>query len=242
MLAALLSQPCLVRRGTKTGEAMALLDNLTAAAIAEGTGSKESIIAIHLASLKEAMEENEINTPYRVSHFLAQCAHESAHFTRTTENLNYSWQALRRTFRRYFDTDELAQQYHRERRKIASRVYAGRMGNGDEASEDGWFHRGAGFIQLTGHDNQEAYWEARGDSEVFERELIVDQLAAPPHAAKSAGWFWMVNKLNAHADRDDKQAVSGIINVGRASATQAQINGYDDRVQLTTALYDVVMA
>ena len=220
---------------------MGILENITVEAIAEGTESKDSIVSIHFESIKEAMAENEINTPYRVAHFLAQCAHESAHFTRTTENLNYSWQALRRVFRRYFDTDELAREYHRNQRKIASRVYANRMGNGDEISEDGWFHRGAGFIQLTGHDNQTAYWEARGDAP-FDRETIVDVIAAPPHAAKSAAWFWAVNKLNMHADRDDKQAVSGIINVGRASATQTQIHGYDERVKLTELLYDVIMA
>jgi putative chitinase len=221
---------------------MGILDNLTPAIVAEATLSKEEVVAPHFDSIVQAMVENEINTPYRVAHFLAQCAHESGGFRHTSENLNYSWQALRNVFRRYFPSDEFAQQYHRQPRKIASRVYANRMGNGDEASEDGWFHRGAGFIQLTGHDNQAAYWEAHGDLMPLDREAIVDILSAPPHAARTAGWFWTVNKLNVHADRDDKRAVSGIINVGRASAEPEQINGYDDRVQLTEHCYNTIMA
>jgi putative chitinase len=201
--------------------------------IVAGTGAKVEVVELHFESVIAACEENTINTELRVAHFLAECAHESALFSRTEENLNYSADSLHRVFNRYFPTMDLASQYHRQPRKIASRVYANRMGNGPEETEDGWFHRGAGCIQLTGANNQRAYWEAHGDGAPFERDAIVGILKAVPHAMRTAGWFWTVNNINTHADRDDVRAVAGVINVGNANATEKQIIGYTDRVALT---------
>lgn len=90
-------------------------------------------------------------------HFWAQVGHESGNFRFYEENLNYSESALMSVFGKYFPTKELAKQYARQPQKIANRVYANRMGNGDEASGDGWKHRGRGAIQLTGKNNYEAF-------------------------------------------------------------------------------------
>lgn len=210
--------------------------DLTVDQIVRGVEAPRSAVEKHFDSLLEALEENSINTPLRIAHFLAQCSHESGGFLRTEENLNYSWERLLAVFPRYFRTAEDAKAYNRQPRQIASRVYANRMGNGDEASEDGWYHRGAGCIQLTGKNNQSAYWRARGGDEPFDRENIVAILKAPPHAMRTAGWFWSTNGLNTFADRDDVLAVSGKINVGNANASENQIVGYAERVRHTEAM------
>ena len=97
------------------------------------------------------MELYAIDTPQREAHFLAQVAHESGGFTRLEENLNYSPAGLLKTFAKYF-TPEEATEFAHDGRRIANRVYAGRMGNGDEASGDGWLYRGRGLIQITGRN------------------------------------------------------------------------------------------
>ncbi len=117
-------------------------------------------------ALNKILPEYEINSSLRVAAFLAQCAHESGNFKFLTENLNYRWESLRKVFPRYFPTDELAQQYARQPEKIANRVYANRMGNGDEASGDGWRYRGRGLIQLTGKDNY--FWFAQSIDTLIE--------------------------------------------------------------------------
>ena len=104
-------------------------------------------------ALEQLLDDYEINTPLRVAHFIAQCAHESGNFVFIKENLNYKAASLMTTFKKYFPTLELAQQYEKRPEKIANRVYANRMGNGDEASGDGWRYCGRGLIQLTGKDN-----------------------------------------------------------------------------------------
>src|SRR3990167_6794605 len=104
----------------------------------------------HLVS---AMTKFEINTVNRVSHFVSQCMHECQNFTRFSENLNYSASGLRGTFPKYFPDDATANAYARQPEKIAIRVYGGRMGNGLEASGDGWRYRGRGGIMRTGKTN-----------------------------------------------------------------------------------------
>ena len=106
------------------------------------------------------MEKFGIDNPLRLSHFLSQCAHESGNFKLVRENLNYSADGLRKIFPKYFPTIEVANKYARQPEKIANRVYANRMGNGDEASGDGWKYKGAGFVQLTGKDNYTAFGKA----------------------------------------------------------------------------------
>ena len=132
----------------------------------------------------------QINTPMRLAHFLAQCHHESSGFNVVEENLNYSAEGLRRTFNKYF-TLEQANEYAHNKVRIASRVYANRMGNGDEASQDGWLYRGRGYIQLTGKDNYAAF-----NDQVPEDVIKNPDLVATQYPMLSAAWFWDKNKIN----------------------------------------------
>lgn len=177
-------------------------------------------------ALAAILNASNVNTKLRVAHFLAQAAHESGLFTVTTENLNYSADGLGKTFKKYFPTTALQQQYARKPEQIANRVYANRMGNGDEASGDGWKHRGRGFFQLTGKDNYTKYSKASyGDDRILKTPEL---LAQPIDAMKSAIWYWETNNLSKWADKDDVLSVSKVVNLGNASST-ATPNGMDDR-------------
>ncbi len=137
-----------------------------------------------------------ITTPLRLAHFLAQCGHESGGFRATQENLNYSAKGLCGIFRKYFPSVTVAMQYERKPEKIANKVYANRMGNGNEASGDGWKHRGRGYIQLTGKDNYEAF-----DATVPEDIMANPDLVATKYALASAAFFFKKNGLWAICDR-----------------------------------------
>jgi putative chitinase len=167
--------------------------------------------------LNKTMDKYDINSPRRQAMFLAQLAHESGGFNFVAENLNYSADGLEKVFKKYFPTRELAEEYARKPEKIANRVYANRMGNGDEASGDGWKYRGRGLIQLTGLNNYASY-SMQADNEALIKPEIVQE---PEFAADSAGWFWMVNRLNAMADTGDVRAVTRRVNGG--------FNGMQDR-------------
>ncbi len=151
-----------------------------------------------------------IDTPLRKAHFLAQLAHESGALQFTQENLNYSVQGLRSVFGKYFPTIELANAYARKPEKIANRVYAGRMGNGNEASGDGWKFRGRGLIQLTGKDNYQKFSQENGIDCIKNPDLLLQ----PEWALTSACWFWKKNNLNKFADADDIIMVTKRINGG----------------------------
>lgn len=157
--------------------------------------------------LAAACDEFEINTPQRLAAFLAQIGHESGNLRFVKENLNYSAQGLRKTFPKYFPTDDVATQYQRNPEAIANRVYANRMGNGSESSGDGWRYRGRGLIQLTGKDNYMKCMKELniGDPGYFE---------TPEGASRSAGWFWSSRKLNAEADVGDIRKMTKLINGG----------------------------
>ena len=159
---------------------------------------------------KSLLDEYQINTPKRVAAFLAQCGHESGGFVFVTENLNYSASGLMRVFPKYFPTLELAKQYERNPKKIASRVYANRMGNGDEASGEGFAYRGRGILQLTGKDNY--FWF--GASLDMTPEQASDYLETFEGAAQSACWFWETNKLNKYVDAGDFKGLTKAINGG----------------------------
>ena len=112
----------------------------------------------YIGQLEETLPKYGIaDSNVRLAHFFAQILHESGCMRFDMENLNYSSDALRRVFGKYFRTTELADAYARQPERIANRVYANRMGNGDEASGDGWKYRGRGLIQLTGRDNYKAF-------------------------------------------------------------------------------------
>jgi putative chitinase len=152
----------------------------------------------------------EINTPARVASWLAQCAHESGYFRFLKENLNYKAASLRKVFPKYFPTDELAAQYANKPEKIANKVYANRMGNGDEASGDGFRYLGRGLIQLTGKNNYTIF-AASIDTPL---EEIPEYLQTFEGAVQSACWFWEQNNLNKFADSGDIVTMSKRINGG----------------------------
>jgi putative chitinase len=137
-----------------------------------------------------------VNTLLRLSHFLAQCGHESANFRAVKENLNYSAEGLNKTFKKYFPTLESAKDYARQPERIASKVYANRMGNGNEASKDGFKYLGRGYIQLTGKANYIEF-----DKSVPEDIMANPELVATKYPLASAAWFWSKNGLNAIADK-----------------------------------------
>ena len=158
-----------------------------------------------------------LTTVDRMAGFLAQAAHESAQFKLVKENLNYSAEGLLRTFPKYFKTPEDAAAYARQPVKIANRVYASRMGNGDEASGEGFKFRGRGFFQITGKEN---YTNCGKD-------LGIDLLTTPEAlertkaATNSALWFWKTRNLNRYADANDIRGMTKAINGG--------YNGLDER-------------
>lgn len=142
--------------------------------------------------------------------FIAQTGHESADFNVLSENLNYSQQGLRKTFGKYFPSDQIAWRYARQPQWIASRVYAGRMGNGSEASMDGWKFRGRGLLQVTGRNNYRACsLHLFGDERLLTNP---DLLLQSTNAILSACWFWKANKLSLYS-KNIRQATK-IINGG----------------------------
>jgi len=156
------------------------------------------------------MEKYEINTILRKSAFIAQVGHESGGLRFTKENLNYSAEGLLDVFPKYFKTLTLAKMYAHNPVKIANRVYANRMGNGNEVSGDGWKHKGYGLIQLTGRLNQA---EFAADFEMLLDEAVL-YLQTDLGATMSAGWFWNKHHLNDFADNSDIRGMTKIINGG----------------------------
>ena len=148
-----------------------------------------------ITMLPDTMAKFEINTPLRLSHFLAQAGHESGNFRLVKENLNYSAKGLMGIFKKYFPTLESAVSYERKPEKIANKVYGGRMGNGLEASGEGWKFHGRGFIQLTGKENYTAFTKSIGEDCIANPDLV-----ASKYALASAAWFFNKNGLHKMAD------------------------------------------
>ena len=169
--------------------------------------------------ITDTMARFEINTPLRQAAFLAQTAHESGLFTRLEEDLDYSAGALLATWPLHFNTAN-AGAYAHNPQKIADRAYADRMGNGDEASGDGWRFRGRGLIQLTGKDDY------RDCGLGLDLDLLVnpDLLLTPENAALAAGWEWGRSDLNALADKSRFVEITRAINGG--------LIGEEDREEL----------
>jgi putative chitinase len=169
-------------------------------------------------ALEQCLPDYDINTPRRVAAFVAQCAHESGGFRFLTENLNYRAESLVKTWPRYFNASN-ANSYARKPECIANRAYANRMGNGDEASGDGWRFCGRGLIQLTGRSNYQAF----ADSIETDINDIPNYLATFEGAVQSACWFWETNNLNKWADLGDILTLTKKINGGTL--------GLDDRMK-----------
>lgn len=171
--------------------------------------------------LAQLLPDYEIDTPQRIAAFIAQCSHESGGFTAIKENLNYRPETLVKLFSKYFDLPT-AQRYcalPNKQEAIANRIYANRMGNGDEASGDGYKYCGRGLIQLTGKDNY--FWFAA--SLGITPEEASEYMATFEGAAQSACWFWENNKLNQWADAGDILTLTKRINGGTI--------GLEDRIK-----------
>ena len=162
------------------------------------------------SALAQLLPDYELNTPLRVAHFVAQCAHESGNFVFIKENLNYKAASLQKTFAKYFPTAELAAQYANRPEQIANRIYASRMGNGPETSGDGYRFCGRGLIQLTGRDNY-TFFAGSLDISVEDASQYLETFEG---AAQSACWFWEQNNLNRFADANDVKGLTKAINGG----------------------------
>lgn len=173
-------------------------------------------------ALSQLLPDYEINTPQRIAAFIAQCAHESGEFTALKENLNYRAPTLRKIFPKYFPDDATANHYANlpnKQEAIANKVYANRMGNGDEASGDGFRYCGRGLIQLTGKDNYTWFAASIG----ITPDEASEYLQTFEGAAQSACWFWETNNLNQWADKGDILTLTKRINGGTI--------GLDDRIK-----------
>lgn len=160
-------------------------------------------------SFIDSLPEDMIESPNRIAGFLAQTSHESGKYKFLVENLNYSDKGLLKTFPKYFNESNVME-YARKPEAIANRVYANRMGNGDEASGDGWKYCGRGLIQLTGKNNYQAF----ADSEQMDIEELPNYLTTYVGAVRSALWFWNKNNLNVTADAGDLVMMTKKINGG----------------------------
>ena len=181
-------------------------------------GCTEGLAEKYFGQITTCMDCYLIDTPVRQAAFLAQIGHESGGLMVTEENMNYSAKGLRATWPNRF-TESDAERYARKPEWIGNRAYQGRMGNGDEASGDGYRYRGRGLIQLTGKDDYRECGEALGLDLLGCPELLNE----PANAAMSAGWEWDRSKLNAVADSGDFEKLTRIINGG--------LNGYPDRLE-----------
>lgn len=173
--------------------------------------TKKATLEQYVEPFNEIGEYYEMfENPKRIAAFIAQTAHESGGFNFVQENLNYGAKGLMGTFKKYFPTEAIAKEYERKPEKIANRVYANRMKNGDEASGDGWKFRGRGLIQLTGRDNYTRFAKAVD----MTLDEAIAYLETPSGAVASAGWFWNVNKLNIYCDKDDFIGLTKRVNGG----------------------------
>jgi len=172
-----------------------------------------------MLEIESIVEKFNMTNPLRLAHFLAQAAHESGNFKFLKENLNYSADSLLKVFPKYFKDKATADKYARKPEMIANRVYASRMGNGDEASGDGYKFRGRGYIQLTGKDNYKAFSNFIGEDCVAKPDLVSDK-----YPLVSAAWFFDKNNLWTLCDKgsgdDVVTAVTKRVNGGTHGLTE----------------------
>jgi putative chitinase len=184
-----------------------------------------------LSEIPIIMTKFNINTSLRLAHFLAQAAHESGDFKVVTENLNYSADRLKIIFPKYFNTVDV-NLYNRNPEKIANRVYASRMGNGNEGSGDGYKFRGRGYIQLTGKQNYTLFDD-------FVEEYIVGNpdLVATKYPLLSAAWFFSKTGINAIADLGSSMDVITKV----TKKVNGGVIGLDDRAAKFNKFYPILI-
>jgi len=183
-----------------------------------------------IAQIAETAKKFNITNNLRLAHFLAQCAHESGAFKFVSENLNYSAQGLQNTFGKYFPGN-LEESYARNPEKIASRVYADRMGNGNEASKDGWKFRGRGYIQLTGKSNYVKFTQFIGEDCVANPDLV-----ATKYPLASAAFFFNNNNLWSICDRGSSDEVVTSV----TKRVNGGTNGLADRITKFKKYYSLL--
>ena len=183
---------------------------------------------IVLEQLKYVMPKFNINNILRISHFLAQCAHESGNFRVVVENLNYSEDGLKKIFPKYFPGN-LASSYARNPEKIGSRVYGNRMGNGDELTKEGFKFRGRGYIQLTGKNNYIGFSKFIGEDTVLNPDIV-----STKYPLASAAYFFNSNNLWSSCDKGS--SVDVITEVTRR--VNGGVNGLNDRIKYFNEIYN----
>lgn len=174
-----------------------------------------------LAQIPDTASKFNITTNLRLAHFLAQCGHESAGFKAVSENLNYSADGLKKIFGKYFP-GSLNESYARNPQKIGSRVYGGRMGNGDESTGDGYKFRGRGYIQLTGKSNYTRFAKFIGEDVVSNPDLV-----ATKYPLASAAFFFNSNGI---WDVCDRGATDDVVTSVTKRVNGGTI-GLDDRIK-----------
>jgi putative chitinase len=180
-----------------------------------------------LLKIKEVLS---IDTLENLAHFIGQCEHESGNFTVDTENLNYSAAGLQTTFKKYFTIPGIASTYARQPEMIANKVYANRMGNGNEKSGDGWKFKGRGAIQLTGKDNYKQF------STSIKIDCVVNpDLVANKYFFQSAKFFFDNNKLWSICTTVDKKTITAV-----SKKVNGGANGLSERIEKTLEIYEIL--
>ena len=182
---------------------------------------KGHIPDVVIAQIPETAKKFNITTNLRLAHFLSQCAHESGNFKVVSENLNYSVDGLKSTFGKYFPGN-LAESYAKQPEKIASRVYANRMDNGDESSKEGYKFRGRGYLQATGKSNYKKFSDFIGEDCVANPDLV-----ATKYPLASAGFFFESNKLWSICDK----GVDDVTVTTLTKRINGGTNGLKDRLE-----------
>lgn len=186
--------------------------------------ASDQTIEKFIEPIATTLKKFSISSKHDISAFLAHIGHESGDLKFVKENLNYSSQALQRVFKKYFPTQDLANQYARKPEMIANRVYANRMGNGPESSGDGWKFRGRGVIQLTGKSNYQEFAKAISKS----LDDTIQYLETPEGACMSAGFFWSTRDLNGKTIEQSTRIING------------GFHGLDDRKKRFEAIIKVI--
>jgi putative chitinase len=210
-------------------------EDVVISTIPSGSGFKLDSLKGHIpdaviAQIPDTAKKFNITNPLRLAHFLSQCGHESGGFKAVQENTNYSADGLKKIFGKYFP-GTLSESYSRQPEKIAARVYASRMGNGDEASKDGFKFRGRGYIQLTGKSNYTNFAKFIGEDTVANPDLV-----ATKYPLASAAFFFDSNKLWSICDKGADDAT--------VTAVTKRVNGgtigLPDRIKHFKEFYNLL--
>jgi putative chitinase len=185
-----------------------------------------------LNELGDVMKQFNITNSFRLTHFLAQVAHESGNFKHVRENLNYSTEGLLKVFPKYFDKNT-APLYARKPEQIANIVYESRMGNGNKNTGDGWRFRGRGYLQLTGRTNYKAFSDHIGDVNI----MVNPDLIATKYPLTSAAWFFDKRGLWKICDEGVDQVIVKKVTL----KVNGGYNGIADRLSKTNVLFNILV-